>query len=303
MDTLQTPCSHSPELFDADALDIQPYQTAVANNDDEAAEKAKKNLEQAVDDTISAITLCEHCPLLEICRNRTSELIKRHTPPTEIVQAGIYWGRDGRPDVTLAGCLTTNASKEIAAQTHYSLEEYRVDDSGQLWPLTVSIYRSRRSPTTVAGVEGPVHADLQLWDTTWLPPLPPVMNITAIEIVVTNELYNGIPEAKAACTNLLDIGNCEILSDSEICEVLRRMHKQGMTTRQIAKRVNLNPATVKNLCIRLGLPVKNSEIHRKTALIRERKKAKERERKASTHHGKTQPSLCEDTFTRELSQQ
>lgn len=302
MTTLQTPCSHSPELFDADALDVQPYQAAIENNDNEAAEKAKKKLEKAVNDTLSAITLCGHCPLLDVCRDRTSELIKQHAPPTKIVQTGIYWGSDGRPDVTLAGCLTANASKKIAAKTRYDLEEYRVDDSGQLWPLTVSIYHNRKSPTMAAGIEGPIHADLQPWDTTWLPPLPPVMNIAAIEIVVANELYNGIPEAKAACTNLSDIGNCEILSDSEICEVLRRLHKQGMTTRQIAKRVNLNPATVKNLCISLGLPVKTSEIHRKTALIRERKKAKERELKASLHRENAQSSLCTETFIRELSQ-
>lgn len=267
------PCTAQQELFDANNLTPRYYEAAI----NEHKKQELRKLAETVDNTAEAITACSHCPLLALCREEVVRNIEEGTPPSEVVQAGIYWGSDSRPDFTLNGCLTRKSA--IAAQqasNHCPQEATRVDNEGQEWPMTVPVYENSAEEKCCEHLlSGPIHYDLAPWDTSWVPAIPEPIDKLAVDLVCSTEGIErtGVPYSRLMRKNSIDCEGQEVLTDSEVCEVLRRLSEKGATTRFIADRIALNYRTVKKMMIRLGLPVLESESHSRGAFVRERRKA------------------------------
>lgn len=271
------PCISQQELFDANGLTTQYYETATSDH-----KKLELNkLAEIVDSTAEAITACSHCPLLELCREEVLRNIEEGNPPSGVVQAGIYWGENSQPDFTLNGCVTRQSA--LAAQqasNHQPKEATRRDEEGREWPLTVPVYEnSGPRPCCTQPMPGPVSYDLEPWDTSWIPAIPDPIDRLAVDLVCSTEGIErtGVPLSRLMRKNSINCEGYEILTDSEVCEVLRRLSNKGATIRFISDKVALNHRTVKKMMIRLGLPVCESEAHSRGAFVRERRKAAERE--------------------------
>ena len=55
----------------------------------------------SADDARDCISICRRCPLLDACRRATDDMVERRIGPRGIVQAGIWWGTNGKPDLRL----------------------------------------------------------------------------------------------------------------------------------------------------------------------------------------------------------
>lgn len=54
-------------------------------------------------DRVIAVGLCEQCPLIAACRARTRTEVREGRAPLELVQAGVAWTIDGKPDPAVHG--------------------------------------------------------------------------------------------------------------------------------------------------------------------------------------------------------
>lgn len=295
---MKTPCSTDQAAFDA--ADLTP------NLYNDAEDKADKNFElgilnEAVDNTNEAIVACSHCPLLEKCRKATLAAIDDSTPPCGVVQAGIYWGADARPDFTLNGCLTEDAAADLEERSNHSEAiATRTDDDGREWPLTVPVYSDLPNEQS-AEKHGPVEHQLEPWDTSWIPAIPEPINTHTVELVCKkNDPHDAIPMARLYREH-------DFRTDG--CEVLRQLHAQGVTIRKISQRLHLHARTIKNLFSALGLHYENSEVHRRKAVLRERRKAALRKQREVVGHSQKawdstndgdQLDLCAAVFDQEL---
>lgn len=304
---MKTPCSTDQAAFDAADLTPDLY--------NDAEDKADKNFElgilnEAVDNTNEAIVACSHCPLLEKCRKATLAAIDDSTPPCGVVQAGIYWGADARPDFTLNGCLTEDAAADLEERSNHSEAiATRTDDDGREWPLTVPVYSDLPNEQSTEK-HGPVEHQLEPWDTSWIPAIPEPINTHTVELVCKkNDPHDAIPMARLYREHDFRTDGCEVLTDSDTCEVLRQLHAQGVTIRKISQRLHLHARTIKNLFSALGLHYENSEVHRRKAVLRERRKAALRKQREVVGHSQKawdstndgdQLDLCAAVFDQEL---
>lgn len=303
------PCTQNEDLFDANGLTAELFHNA---EDRYEREKEKEAVAQAVDDTVEALSACSHCPFIQECRARVVQSIEDSTPPCGVVQAGIYWGFDSAPDFTLNGCLTNESARNARKRSgHVDAVATRTDDDGQQWPLTVPVY-SRQGADDNDDTEGPIERTLHPWDTDWIPALPDPVNQLAVEMVCSTgeNARDAVPVARLHRGNAVDVDGCEILTDADVCEVLRRLHGQGATVRKMSNKVKLHPKTIKNLLTSLGLPFEESTIHQETAILRERRKAAQRTLTNVMQHSRqawdnaesgSQLDLCAAVFSSEMA--
>ncbi|ANE05471.1 hypothetical protein [Corynebacterium crudilactis] len=274
------PCERNRSAFDADFLDPSDFRQAKKRG--QSTERHAALLQDAVEDTVKAIQACQSCPILALCRNELKKSIAEGAAPAGVVQCGIFWGYDHKPDFTLNGCVN-NKSAEAAKKRSGDLDQvaYRIDDNGQRWPMTVPVYvergRNARACTKTKG--GPIKIDLGTWDLAWIPPIPESINRAAVALAV-EKIQSGeniiITRAKLQRTDV-DADGREVLSDADVCEVMRELHTKGTSVRLIATRLGLSHATTKKVLLRLGIPVENSKIHQEAAQRREERRRQVRE--------------------------
>lgn len=266
------PCGRNRTAFDADYLDPSLYRETLKAG--HSAEREKDLLAEAVDNTINAVRSCSDCPIFQMCKEDMARQVAQGNAPAGIVQCGIYWGLDHRPDFTLNGTVSkksADTARERSGDIRYS--SYRVDEAGKRWPMTVPVYigRGRNAPDEADDHEyGPIETDLGSWNLAWMPPMPDPINTTAVDMAVWNAGTDCIiTQAKLRKNPQQPLAGKEILTDSDVCEVLRELSKTKTSVRAMAERLDLSHATVKNLLYKLGLPVVESEAHRLAAQRRE----------------------------------
>lgn len=276
------PCDVKREVFDADFLDASLYDSTVDAGLDPSRELAF--ITDAVEDTVQAISACQSCPILEHCRRLTRERIDENIGPAGVVQAGIYWGLDQQPDFTLNGCAT--AASANAAKTrsgHGASADYRVDESGRRWPLTVPVYTRYPTAGSNGAGQGPVEAELGTWDVSWVPVEKSPVNMVAVSLIVDHDdtADRVIVQAKLLKSPGIDVAGKEVLTDADVCEALRMMSKREFSIRTMAERLGINPTTCKSMLRRLGLPAQDSIKHQEAALLREARKRKARKERTA----------------------
>lgn len=270
------PCTAYQDLFDANGLTTKRYENA----GDEDKLQELRRLAQTVDDTAEALTACSHCPLLEACREQVARNIEEAAPPCGVVQAGIYWGADSQPDFTLNGCLSRKSA--LAAQKesqHCPRKATRTDENGNEWPLTVSVYATiSKNPCEANLPDGPICYELEPWDTSWVPAIPEPINTLAVEMVCSEGGMEraGIPQTRVERKNAVKPDKQEVLTDSEVCEIVRRLSKRGETIRFMCSKLNIHSHTMKRLLSRLGLPIKYSKFHPLRVIAHERTRVEKR---------------------------
>lgn len=272
MENVLRPCEIDRDFYDADFLTADLYEAV--RNAGENADQELNSIEEAVTDTITAIKNCAQCPFFEACKQATLEQIEQRVGPAGVVQAGIYWGLDHRPDFTLNGCLSSKSAQQAAERScDITSNPYRVDEHGNRWPLTVPVYVNSPESTASTDTGGPIDADLDAWDTSWVPPIADPINYEAVDLTVTsNRAGIAIPLAKVRRFPEIDVTAKEILTDSEVCEVLRRMSATNQSVTAMAQRLSLTFPTVTVMLKALGLPVPYSENHRRAAQRREERR-------------------------------
>lgn len=274
--TTLTPCEADGAAFFADLLDPSYFHESQEAGAD--PEREHDMLATVVDDTVGAIRACQSCPLLKSCREGTLAQIDSGCAPAGVVQAGVYWGMDQRPDFTLNGTVDAASAAQAHKRSGYVADRrFRVDDNGRRWPMTVAVYTTRPTTGSTSLAPGPVAADLGAWDVSWIPSLPDPINEAAVNLAVEGDSWpRVIPQAKAdARPELVDEG-MEILTDSEACEAIRRLSRKGASVRHIALRLFLSPGATKDIMKLLGLPVPHCAIRSQRAKERERRHAIER---------------------------
>lgn len=254
--TTQTICQQNPETFDCRALS-DPSATAAEQT-------------QAAFDAIDAIEACSHCPLLAACRRSVQDEINNGTPPVNILRAGIYWGADGTPDPTLNGVLSPRSAKRFtdACSEMPAHSSFTKGHDGQLYPRSITFTRAHTArkregdeldfdTINTADVDIPTDYYFTGWDASWIR-WRPVLNMRAIrcllsdnqqtiDSVVTQVFLDEHPGEK--------IGNREVASDADVCEVIHEALIMGISLRSVSSRLSMGWSRLEKVVARLGYRV------------------------------------------------
>lgn len=90
-----------------------------------------------------AIEICESCPLLDACREKTTAAIGTNIGPTDIVQAAVAWDSDGRPDAVFHP--DNPEWVPPAARRTADIDEVIVDRLLESIPVTTTLSPAERS--------------------------------------------------------------------------------------------------------------------------------------------------------------
>ena len=245
-------CCGKEQLFFAEELDPAAYHDALSETD-KKVEAAY--LENAVTCVSSALEACKRCPLLQLCRAETAELVANNAAPCGIVRAGIYWGYDGRPYPTLNGCLTKESADKIRANVNGKLRDATfTNEYGDEFPRTVQVTFKKRYSATEDGI---INADFSPWDYTWIPALHTPLNEIAIDAALSQDIYRPVVTERWLALNAGRINKnllkAEVLSDADVCEFIRRAAARGLATRRVATILRMKWDHVQQLRYDLGV--------------------------------------------------
>ena len=251
--TLETICRQNPDTFDCRAL-----------SDPSATDEERTD---ATIDTIDAIEACTHCPLLKACRRAVQSEIDNGIPPVNILRAGIYWGSDGTPDPTFNGTLSPSSAKRftdacIDMPPHNS---FTTGHNGQLYPRSITFTRANTARKrngdelnfeTFANADVDIPADYYItgWDASWIR-WRPVLNMRAIRCLLSNDQQT----IDSVVTQVFldehpdeEIGNREVASDADVCEVIHEALKMGISLRSVSSRLSMGWSRLEKIVARLG---------------------------------------------------
>jgi hypothetical protein len=249
----RTVCQSHPEIFDADGL---------TESGDRQSDR-----EEAVSGTLDAIEACTHCPLLAACRRSTQADIDRGISPRHTVRAGIFWGPGGHPDPTLAGALTDESSRLLAAECRDAERPTVTDHDGETHPASIAIRRSHNISDSQGVIDDgdpllpvtiPDDRFIIGWDASW---------------VQLRDIHTGNPRAVALALSdspddwaklvtqfHLDesrdtADGREVADDVDVCVIIRTAIDRGITRRKLAARLAVGATRLEEIMIALGLPV------------------------------------------------
>lgn len=282
-------CQKSQSIYDGDGLTPTDFTSATTKRSRDLALIA---LEDTVDAALTAISACQQCPFLSQCRTQVQQAQKRQIGPAGVIQAGVYWGLDGRPDFSLGGCLdkTTTDIIETTSLLPTTIAERttRIDENGKEWPLTVPLFRNRQDNTPQLTPHGPVsRPDAEGWSVSWIAPTPRINEIAVSAVCHSPKDVAAIPASKLSHQHDPAPAGTEVLSDADVCEVIRRLSEKDFSCRSIARKLSLSPATIRSLRKSLGIKADQSTPRRVAAQKRE---ARRRERRRALMAEK-QPAL------------
>lgn len=246
-------CCGREQLFFAEELDA----TAVLNATDITEQETERAyLNDAVQDVKEALQICADCPLLQGCKQETARLVENNAAPCGIVRAGIYWGYDGRPDPTLNGCLTSASANRIKENARGELTEATVtNDAGDEFPKTIKVSFGAKSSDSEE--PGCIDEDFTDWDYTWIPPLSAPINEFAVQAALSQDPHRPVVTERWLALNHHPITpealKAEVLTDADVCEVIRRADAAGIATRRVSSILRMKWDFVQRLRQKLGV--------------------------------------------------
>lgn len=233
--------------------------TAVRNTTDTTEQEIELvYLKGAVNDVKTALTICADCPLLAACKAETARLVDNNAAPCGVVRAGIYWGYNGRPDPTLNGCLTEHSAAHIADNALGELTEATItNDTGDEFPKTIDLTgRAKKRHHTQPGF---IDEQFPTWDYTWIPPLSTPINELAVQAALSQDPHRPVVTERWLSINHRPINSAalraEVLTDADVCEVIRRADATGIATRRLATILRMKWDFVQRLRSKLGISV------------------------------------------------
>jgi len=286
---MSLPCKTAQNVYDGDGLTTDDYNTATSTR---GRSVALMVLEDTVDAALAAISACQVCPILGQCRKMVVEAQQNQIGPAGVIQAGVYWGLNGKPDFSLGGCLDKTSADNIenTSLLPATIEgrTTRIDETGNEWPLTVPLYRSRENDAEVLTAYGPIsRPNAGGWQVSWIAPTPRINEVAVSTVCRSTKEVAAVPASKLSGQHTPVPAGAEVLSDADVCEVVRRLSEKKISQRSIARKLSLSSATVRHLQERLGIKGANSPTRQAAALKRE---ARRREQRRALQN-RTQPAL------------
>lgn len=257
-------CCGREHLFFAEELDSAAVHNATDTNE---LNTELEYLNQAVQNVKTALNICADCPLLQACKQETARLTESNAAPCGVVRAGIYWGYQGRPDPTLNGSLTAEASNRIRESAHGELAEATVtNDAGDEFPKTIKM--SFGTQMVDSGEAGFIDEDFTPWDYSWIPPLSAPINEIAVQAALSQDPRRPVVTERWLALNHHPITpealRAEVLTDADVCEVIRRADATGIATRRVSSILRMKWDFVQRLRQQLGVSIPTGTLTEQT---------------------------------------